>query len=112
MPRGDKTGPNGQGPLTGRKMGFCTGNNQPGFMSDAPGRGMGRRGGFGRGSDVGSQSMSYGRGLGRGRGYAWNAGYQNPAMDEKGEANMLKAESQRLESELNAIKKRLEALEK
>ncbi|MFH1588783.1 MAG: DUF5320 domain-containing protein [Candidatus Diapherotrites archaeon] len=25
MPRGDATGPNGRGPLTGRKMGKCKG---------------------------------------------------------------------------------------
>ncbi|MFW5805720.1 MAG: DUF5320 domain-containing protein [Bacteroidales bacterium] len=113
MPIGDKTGPNGQGPLTGRRMGFCTGNDQPGNMSDAPGRGMGRGGGFGRGRGFGSgQGMNYGRGLGRGRGYAWNAGYQNPAIDKEGEANMLKTEGQRLENELKAIKKRLEELDK
>lgn len=44
MPRGDKTGPKGQGPKTGRGMGFCAGNDAPGCAS---GRGRGR--GFGRG---------------------------------------------------------------
>lgn len=33
MPRGDKTGPLGNGAMTGRRMGFCTGNNNPGFMN-------------------------------------------------------------------------------
>jgi len=47
MPRGDGTGPNGQGPLTGRRMGYCAGFNAPGFISPGFGRRMGR--GFGRG---------------------------------------------------------------
>lgn len=52
MPGGDKTGPLGQGPLTGRRMGFCAGNENPGFSFNAGyrrrinqgyGAGMGRR---------------------------------------------------------------------
>jgi len=31
MPRLDGTGPNGQGPMTGRKMGKCNPNNQKNF---------------------------------------------------------------------------------
>ena len=30
MPGGDRTGPKGDGPGTGRGMGFCTGNDRPG----------------------------------------------------------------------------------
>ncbi|MDA3819409.1 MAG: DUF5320 domain-containing protein [Candidatus Delongbacteria bacterium] len=104
MPLGDKSGPNGQGSLTGRRLGFCTGNNQPGYASDTPGRGKGR-GGFRRGAGNGI-------GMGYGRGYAWNAGYQNQPVNTQDEAGMLKAESQRLESELKAIKKRLDELDK
>ncbi|MFW6309449.1 MAG: DUF5320 domain-containing protein [bacterium] len=33
MPRGDGTGPAGEGPMTGRATGYCSGNNQPGFMN-------------------------------------------------------------------------------
>ncbi len=40
MPGGDKTGPQGKGPLTGKRMGFCTGNKQT-DSDDRPG--MGRR---------------------------------------------------------------------
>jgi len=47
MPRGDGTGPNGQGSMTGRGLGYCAGFNAPGFMNPGFGRGMGR--GFGRG---------------------------------------------------------------
>jgi len=33
MPRGDRTGPLGEGPKTGRQMGFCVGNEHPGFAT-------------------------------------------------------------------------------
>ena len=60
MPRGDRTGPWGAGPMTGRAAGYCAGHAVPGYMN--PGRGYGR--GFGRG---------WGRGFGRGRGRGWYA---------------------------------------
>lgn len=41
MPMGDRTGPNGQGPGTGRQLGFCQGYSYPGYSSC--GRGYGRR---------------------------------------------------------------------
>lgn len=53
MPGFDKTGPQGQGPMTGRGMGPC-----------GKGRGMGMRMGFGK-------CRGYGRGLGRY--FGWNA---------------------------------------
>jgi len=51
MPRGDRTGPEGHGPMTGRAAGFCAGYQTAGFAHPAGGRGMGwrRGGGFGRG---------------------------------------------------------------
>ena len=50
MPGGDRTGPEGMGPMTGRRLGFCTrtepisGSFTGGFSR---GRGSGRRRGFG-----------------------------------------------------------------
>lgn len=66
MPGGDRTGPQGRGPLTGRKMGFCAGNDRPGFQQPVGGYGGYGRGnrGFGRGRG----GMGYGRGYGY-RGY-------------------------------------------
>ncbi|MBN1289268.1 MAG: DUF5320 domain-containing protein [Actinobacteria bacterium] len=32
MPGGDRTGPSGMGPLTGRGAGYCSGSDTPGFM--------------------------------------------------------------------------------
>jgi hypothetical protein len=49
MPRGNRTGPEGLGPMTGRAKGFCSGYNSPGYMNPGYGRGMGSRRGFGRG---------------------------------------------------------------
>lgn len=62
MPGFDRTGPEGQGSQTGRKMGKCNPNNQESTkqldVKEFP-RGLGRR--FGRG-------MGKGPGLGRGAG--------------------------------------------
>ena len=52
MPWGDRTGPLGLGPMTGRGLGYCAGFNTPGFVK-GPGFGWGRGwrwfGGRGRG---------------------------------------------------------------
>ncbi len=62
MPAGDRTGPMGQGPMTGRKMGFCQGNDTPGCMNNRSGLGrglgLGRGRGFGRGRGVGADWSS------------------------------------------------------
>lgn len=47
MPGGDRTGPLGRGPMTGRAAGFCSGFSGPGYANPGSGRGWGR--GFGRG---------------------------------------------------------------
>ena len=48
MPNGNRRGPGGQGPRTGRAAGYCAGAGQPGWMNDASapqGGGRGWRGG-------------------------------------------------------------------
>jgi len=48
MPGGDRTGPRGMGSGTGRGAGYCSGNEEPGYMNREPmvvNRGRGRRGG-------------------------------------------------------------------
>ena len=62
MPRGNRTGPRGLGPKTGRAAGYCAGYPVPGFMNPIPGFGRGWRSGRGRG---------FGRGWGRGYGRGW-----------------------------------------
>ncbi|MGQ9824812.1 MAG: DUF5320 domain-containing protein [Desulfotomaculales bacterium] len=49
MPAGDRTGPYGAGPLTGRGMGYCAGFPYPGWMNRSWGGGFGRSWGAGRG---------------------------------------------------------------
>lgn len=65
MPRGDRTGPMGQGPVTGRGLGYCSG------MDRIPvrGCGFGRGYGFGRGKGRGpGPGPGPGQGQGQGRG--------------------------------------------
>jgi hypothetical protein len=38
MPRGDRTGPAGMGPMTGRGAGYCAGYSTPGYMNPYGGR--------------------------------------------------------------------------
>ena len=42
MPGGDRTGPRGMGPMTGRGLGYCAGVGMPGYVNLAPGFGLGR----------------------------------------------------------------------
>jgi len=42
MPGGDRTGPMGLGPMTGRAAGICAGYPTPGFANPIPGFGRGR----------------------------------------------------------------------
>lgn len=56
MPGGDRTGPMGQGPMSGRDAGYCVGSNQPGWTTAPMGGGRawcggrGGRRGWGRGA--------------------------------------------------------------
>lgn len=128
MPRGDRTGPWGTGPRTGRARGYCAGYSNPGFMYPGPGLGLGR--GFGRGYGRG---ISWGLGLGRGRGWkrggfspfwsyppmmAYGPGYWTDlppgpaAVDPKEEKQYLQEQMDLLQEELAEINKRLEELKK
>ena len=68
MAKGDKTGPEGKGPKTGRGLGYCSGSDKPGNESDQPRQGMARgpRNGQGNGPRTG-RGRSQGTGRGRGR---------------------------------------------
>jgi len=137
MPRGDRTGPWGQGPMTGRAAGFCAGFGVPGFMNPAAsfGRGQGQGGrqgmGFGRGRGPGfGRGMGYGRGPGFGRGMGYGRGmgrgmpagapagleydeYQGAGMgpDPRTELEALKDEAAGLEEALASVRRRMEKLE-
>ena len=110
MPRGDRTGPMGSGPMTGRGMGYCAVSTGPGFTFPEPGYGFGRGGGFGRG---------FGRGFGLGRGRGWRHPYPQATpystfqpLTEKQEMDALEEQAKILEDELNHLKKRQTELKK
>ncbi|MBN2508808.1 MAG: DUF5320 domain-containing protein [Spirochaetales bacterium] len=74
--RGNRMGPDEMGPKTGRGMGYCNGNDQPGFMSDATPMGMRRGFGAFRGRGFA------GRGFG-GRGFGYRAYGYAPSADQE-----------------------------
>ncbi len=97
MPGGDRTGPLGMGPTTGRALGRCTGYVHPGYMNYAPGgyfTGWGHRGCWGGG-----------RGRGFGRFYPTPYGY--PTADETYRITELEEQARYLENSLNAIRKEI-----
>ncbi len=63
MPRGDRTGPLGRGPASGRGMGNCSGYANPGYLSNIPGRCFGWARGMrsfgGRGRSMGWFNQPY-----------------------------------------------------
>jgi len=121
MPRGDRTGPAGMGPMTGRAAGYCAGYPVPGYANPIPGVGMGFGRGFGRGGGRGRRNWYYATGL---------TGWQRamypypayppavpygvpaaPAMTGQQEVDLLKGQAEYLESSLGEIRKRLGELE-
>lgn len=104
MPAGDRTGPMGMGPMTGRGAGYCGGQGSPGWGSGAGfGRGYGRGGGFGFRGGFG------GRGRGMRGGYGWGPVGPGaaPAMDEDA---ALRQRADLLQAELDAVRRRLDDL--
>lgn len=109
MPGGDRTGPFGMGPMTGRAAGFCAGYPVAGYANFAGGRGMG-----------------YGyRGRGRGWRNRYAAGAANwadmgfrfpagPAADISAEAELddYKQQAEYLKNTLEQINQRIDQLEK
>jgi Family of unknown function (DUF5320) len=90
MPRGNQTGPEGQGPMTGRRMGTCTGNEQAESNFN-----FGFRGGFrGRRNAVFNSFRNRSNFFGR--------NYNN---SQASNANLI-------ETEINDLKKHLAFLEK
>lgn len=116
MPRGDSTGPMGMGPMTGRGAGYCAGYNMPGYFNNATGRnfGMGSGRGFaGRGFCAGGFGMRnrfYATGV---PGRAWSGSWAMPTgkPDPESEKQVLKRQVDLLQSEMEAIRQRLDELD-
>lgn len=116
MPRGDGTGPMGQGPMTGRGAGYCAGYNAPGYINPAWGGGFfGPRMSRGRGRGFGYRNWFYATGLpfwARMNPQAWGpqtgvAPVYGAPMNREAEIEMLKTEAADLESTLKEINDRL-----
>ncbi len=102
MPGFDRTGPQGQGPMTGGARGLCNPRTIGYGSQFAGGFGYGRGRGYGRG---------FGRGMGMGYGYGPGYGPRYP-LEPADETAQLKAEADYMKKSLDAINKRLEELEK
>jgi hypothetical protein len=118
MPGGDRTGPLGAGPRTGRAAGFCAGFRMPGYANPNMGSGYGR--GYGRG---------FGRGFNRGfrnRGWdyygipSWGAppnmpfGYNQPYYEKAAyadELEQLRSQEKYLDDSLRELRERIKNLE-
>lgn len=119
MPGGNRTGPKGMGPMTGRAAGYCGGFGMPGYANPASGRGAGI--GFGRGRGCaggrrGWRNMFYATGHpGWMRFGGYGAAYDYPApygkLDPEFEKQALKNQAEALQTELELIKKRLGEVE-
>jgi hypothetical protein len=104
MPGRDRTGPMGIGAMTGRGAGICAKAGMPGYQNSGPGKG------FGLGYGHGRRNRFYATGQPGWMRFGGNAGpYQNP--DSGMERQSLKNQAEELQSELNAIKKRLSEIE-
>jgi hypothetical protein len=115
MPGGDRTGPRGMGPMTGRGAGYCAGYATPGYVNPFPGRGMGR-GGFGGGR--GHRHWFYATGFPYWARYGGvpmaapygTAPYPNPMTSEQ-ELDYLRNQAKSIEDSLADINQRIEELE-
>jgi len=107
--------------MTGRRAGYCAGNDAPGSMNPGPG---GRSGGYGMGRGRGGGGfLGGGRGYrhwfratglpgwmrGRGAGW-WHDGPAAPPMDDKQRIETLAGEARMLEQELAEVRKQIETL--
>jgi len=108
MPFGDRTGPMGWGPRTGRGAGFCSGFAAPRSMNPAAGSGFcGGRGGRGWRNWFHATGLT---GWQRAGFWPWSGlGPSGPSREQQ--ASALKNWAEQLEATLREIRKRIEDLE-
>lgn len=104
MPQQDSTGPNGQGPVTGRGFGPCNSADDRPVRGNFPnGRRFLRRGA--------RRPMGRGRGFGRGNGFFAGGGFVDEVPTKEDEVSYLKSQSSRLETALKDIQSQIKNLE-
>jgi len=111
MPRGDRTGPAGWGPMSGRGAGYCAGFGVPGYMNPMPGMGRGMGQGMGRGGR-GYRHMYWATGLPgwqRGYPYAPPAPFYEPGPEQ--ELAGLREQVKFMEEGLRQTQERIQELE-
>ena len=121
MPGGDRRGPAGMGPMTGRAAGYCAGYSVPGFVNGVYGAGWGY--GRSRGGGRGRRNQYYATGLtgwqrsgypyygGAAPGYAPYYPQNIPGYSRENELNALKGQAEYMEDSLEGINKRIKELE-
>ena len=125
MPYGDRTGPQGAGPMSGRGMGFCAGYHYPGSENQGWGLGAGRGRNYGAGYGRGGGGFGHRHGF-RATGIPGRARYleyppaesgpysptfaEAPQMYPKDEQKYLKSQIKHLEDHLAELSKRLKDL--
>ena len=113
MPAGNRTGPQGMGPRTGRGAGYCTGYNGPGFVNQGFGGGFGR--GFGRGmfgrrafGRLGHRNWFRAAGMPGPMPYgAYPDAYPPAPITPEQEQDMLKSQEAWLQEQLDAVRGQL-----
>ncbi len=96
MPRGDRTGPEGAGQMTGRGLGYCSGNQSAGFNR-----------GFGAGN-----GYRAGGGMGRGRGAGFGRGFNNAALPPAAPVQNAASFQEEARSLMDRLKGLLDSFEK
>lgn len=120
MPRGDRTGPRGVGPVTGRGAGFCAGYAVPGYGNPGMMGGFWCRGGN-TGGGRGWRNCFYATGLTgwqraggwQGQAYAGGQvpGFYGPSPTGEQQLEALKNQAEYMEATLANIKKQIETIE-
>jgi len=101
MPGGDRTGPAGRGPMTGRGAGFCAGYGVPEYTNPGYGAGgalFGGRGGRGR------RNRFFATGV-----PGWQSFAAQPETPQN-ELDVLKGQAEYLENGLKELQARMEVL--
>ena len=120
MPKGNRTGPQGQGSGTGRAAGYCEGNDSPGYVNRETGFGFGRGRGHGHGGrGWRHQLQATGKtgweraqsDLPSGGGVAPTAANASGPPEENTEAQQLRQQLGALQDELTVVQQRLHQLE-
>ena len=117
MPRGDRTGPEGMGPITGRGMGYCAGYHAPGYTHPGPGPGRGYGYGYGRRRGFLGGRGGWGRPMYGGPGAygyppAWDIPPAAPRWTQEDELAALKQQADMLQNTLAEINDRIDELSK